>query len=361
MKFREIRNYSNGIIELDNKTLSDQLEQFIVEHEEYLKYLKKPRVINLFDKHQFKSLHRTLDGRMKSLVNDGDKNRKQSNPLEIDEIKFVLNSPAVAVDNPKGLMRRVWIWLTLLCCLRGGDAKRLKASWLKELDDGGMWLELPKEKNHAGGIKDPYAESGNSLIPPDVPGNIYTPIADIQKYLSKRPNNVDDDYFFVAINTPKKVYHGDWYLTSKLGKESHDTMMHNICKDAKLDFKGRCITNHSMRSTGIHNLVELGVTLDEQMIFSQHKTIAGVSAYQHQSLKRKRNNVSLLIPVEEAEPNSHIALKDSTANYINNGFSDLLSSKFSEAKIDDELETIDNKFKAKDNKSKAAVAVQGPY
>lgn len=321
MKFREIRNYSNGIIELDNKTLSDQLEQFIVEvrksnGQDYKapslytgfcaiargisEIFEETRVINLFDKHQFKSLHRTLDGCMKSLVNDGDKNRKQSSPLEIDEIKFVLNSPAVAVDNPKGLMRRVWIWLTLLCCLRGGDAKRLKASWLKELDDGGMRLELPKEKNHAGGIKDPYAESGNSLIPPDVPGNIYTPIADIQKYLSKRPNNVDDDYFFVAINTPKKVYHGDWYLTSKLGKGSHDTMMHNICKDAKLDFKGRCITNHSMRSTGIHNLVELGVTLDEQMIFSRHKTIAGVSAYQHQSLKRKRNNVSLLIPVEEA-------------------------------------------------------------
>ncbi|CAG8615771.1 15241_t:CDS:2 [Gigaspora rosea] len=254
------------------------------------------------------------------LVNDDDKNRKQSSLLEIDEIKFILNSSAVAIDNPKGLMRRVWIWLTLLCYLRGGDAKRLKASWLKELDDNGMRLELPKEKNHAGGIKDPYAESGNSLILPNIPGNNYTLVADI------------------------RIYHGDWYLTSKLEKGSHDTMMHSICKDAKLDFKGRCITNHSMRSTGIHNLVELGVTLDEQMIFSQHKTIAGVSAYQHQSLKRKRNNVSLLIPLEEAEPNSHepdscepdshkpdscIALKDSTSNYINKGFSkasDLLSS-----------------------------------
>ncbi|KAF0336272.1 zinc finger mym-type protein 2-like: PROVISIONAL [Gigaspora margarita] len=321
MKFRELRNYSNEIIDLDNKTLSDQLEQFIVEirksnGQEYKapslytgfcalargisEIFEEIQVINLFDKYQFKSLHRTLDGRMKSLVNDGDKNRKQSSPLEIDEIKFILNSPAVAVDNPKGLMRRVWFWLTLLCCLRGGDAKRLKASWLKELDDDGIRLELPKEKNHAGGIKDPYAESGNSLIPPDIPGNIYTPVADIRKYLSKRPNNAEDDYFFVGINTPKKVYHGDWYLTSRLGKGSHDTMMHSICKDAKLDFKGRCITNHSMRSTGIHNLVELGVTLDEQMIFSRHKTIAGVSAYQHQSLKRIRNNVSLLIPIEEA-------------------------------------------------------------
>ena len=140
------------------------------------------------------------------------------------------------------------------------------------------------------------------------PGNTYTPIANIKKYLTKRPNNVEGDYFFVSINTPKKIYCGEWYLSTKLGKGSHETMMRNICTDSGLDFKDRSITNHSMRSTGIHNLVESGVTLDEQMTFSRHKTIAGVSAYQHQSIKRKRDNASLLIPTKD------VALKDST-NY----------------------------------------------
>src|SRR5690348_11455924 len=101
---------------------------------------------------------------MKSIVDKGDKNRKQSDPLEADEIKFLLNSPATSTNDPKGLLRRVWLWVSLLCCLRGGDAKRLKASWFKELDNGGMQLELPKEKNHAGGIKDPYAEAGSGFI-----------------------------------------------------------------------------------------------------------------------------------------------------------------------------------------------------
>ncbi|CAG8823238.1 11804_t:CDS:2, partial [Dentiscutata erythropus] len=154
------------------------------------------RVVNIFDKHQFRSLHRTLDGHMKSIVEKGNKNR---------------------------LLRRVWIWLSLLCCLRGGDAKRLKASWIKELDNGEMQLELPKEKNHAGGVKDPYAEAGISFIPSDSLENAYTPVADIKRYLLRRPNNVEDDYFFVSINVPKK--------------------------EAKLDFKSRNITNHSMRST----------------------------------------------------------------------------------------------------------------
>jgi hypothetical protein len=235
MKFRDI-------VELDNKTLSDQLEQILVEvrksngqeykasslyvgfcaiAREISEIFENIKVINLFDTSQFKSLHRTLDGRMKSIADQGNNNRKQSDPLEIDEIKFILNSPATTIDTPKGLLRRVWIWLTLLCCLRGGDAKRLKASWIIEMDDGGIKLELPKEKNHAGGIKDPYAVSGISFIPPDTLGNVYTPVADIKNYLTKRPNNVENDYFFVSINTFQKIGCGEWYLTTKLGKGSH--------------------------------------------------------------------------------------------------------------------------------------------
>ncbi|PKY24914.1 hypothetical protein RhiirB3_439654 [Rhizophagus irregularis] len=99
-------------------------------------------------------------------------------------------------------------------------------------------------------------------------------VNNIKKYLTKRSNNVEGDYFFVSINTPKNINHGEWYLSTKLGKGSHDTMMRSICINSGLNFKDRSITNHSMRSTGIYNLVESGVTLDEQMTFSRHKTIA---------------------------------------------------------------------------------------
>ncbi|KAF0433612.1 Zinc finger MYM-type protein 2-like: PROVISIONAL [Gigaspora margarita] len=301
-------------------TLMNQLEPFIVEvrksnGQEY-------KALSLYTRFCTLVLYRTLDGRMKSLVNNDDKNRKQSSPLEIDEIKFILNSPAVAVDNPK--------------------------------DDDNMQFEKLKEKNHAGGIKDLYTESGNSLILHNIPGNIYTLVANIRKYLFKCPNNAKNDYFFVGINTSKKVYYGDWYLISKLEKRLHDTMMHSICKDAKLDFKGCCITNYSMRSTDIHNLVELESNF-----------------YEPNSCKPDS------CEPDSHKPNSCIALKDSTFNYINKGFfkaSDLFSSKFNKkktevvakakvnnkpeadtkAKVDNELEAkASNKFKAKDNESKA--------
>ncbi|CAB4460149.1 unnamed protein product [Rhizophagus irregularis] len=141
------------------------------------------------------------------------------------------------------------------------------------MDDNEIKLELPKEKNHAGGIKNPYAISGTSFISRDTSESVYTPVADIKKYLTKRPNNVEGNYFFVSINTPKNINHGEWYLSTKLGKGSHDTMMHSICIDSGLDFKDR-----------------------------------SVSAYQHQSIKRKQDNASLLIPTKD------VALKDST-NY----------------------------------------------
>ncbi|RIB21987.1 hypothetical protein C2G38_2175095 [Gigaspora rosea] len=117
-KFCQLHGYLNDIKELDDKILSEQLEQFVVEvcksnGQEY-----KASSLYTVDKNKFKSLHKTLDGQMKAIVE------------------------------------------------KGSDAKHLKASWLKELDNGGMQLELPKQKNHAGGIKDPYAEAGLSFILP---------------------------------------------------------------------------------------------------------------------------------------------------------------------------------------------------
>ena len=77
------------------------------------------------------------------------------------------------------------------------------------MDDDGMQFKLPKEKNYAGGIKDQYTVSDISFIPSNTLENIYTPVADIKKYLIKHSNNVEDDYFFVSINTSKKIYSGE--------------------------------------------------------------------------------------------------------------------------------------------------------
>ncbi|CAG8841330.1 33_t:CDS:2, partial [Gigaspora margarita] len=74
---------------------------------------------------------------------------------------------------------------------------------------------------------------------------------------------------FIPSDIPGNTYTP--YLPSKLRRRSHDTIIYTICKYTELDFKG------------IYSLVE-------------------------------SDNVSYLIPVEEAEPS---ALKDSTTIHNN--------------------------------------------
>ncbi|CAG8563271.1 4150_t:CDS:2, partial [Scutellospora calospora] len=297
-RFYKLHEYSNEIKELDNKTLSDQLEQFIVE-------------IHKSNSQEYKAS--SLYTRFCAIAQE---------ISESDEVKLILNSPATSTDTPRGLLQ-------------------------KELDNSGMQLKLPKEKNHVGGIKDLYTEAGISFIPPDALENIYIPVADIKKYLSKHIDNTEDDYFFVGINTKKNIYHSEWYLPTKLGKGSHNTMMHTIYIAAKLDLKGYTITNHSMRSTGIYSLMESDVTLNEQMIFLRHKTIAGVSAYQHQSVKHKLDNVSRLIPINEAELGSHLVVTSThelESHLVLNDSTSIITIKKSETFKDDKLDNEELKF-----------------
>ncbi|CAG8674518.1 16222_t:CDS:2, partial [Funneliformis mosseae] len=73
----------------------------------------------------------------------------------------------------------VWFWLTLLCNLRGGDPKRLKNSWIFINEDRSIEVNIPREKNNAGGAKNPYNAGRHNYILADQPNN-YSPVADLK-------------------------------------------------------------------------------------------------------------------------------------------------------------------------------------
>ncbi|CAI2201376.1 7597_t:CDS:1, partial [Funneliformis geosporum] len=98
------------------------------------------------------------------------------------------------------------------------------------------------------------------------------------------------------INTSRKIYHGNWFCDSTLGKHFHDNMLKNIIADCKIDAKGRNLVNHSMRSTGISLWMLLGISHAEQMDITGHRTLAGISSYSTSTVQQRKNNVSLLIP-----------------------------------------------------------------
>ncbi|PKY43997.1 hypothetical protein RhiirA4_418701 [Rhizophagus irregularis] len=154
------------------------------------------------------TLHEIFDGQIKQIQDNQDTSRKKTDALEMCKIKTILDSPNIQTDTPKGLTYHVWFWLTFLCNLRGGDPKRLKNSWIVLNENHSIEVNISCEKNNAGGAKNPYNSGRHNYIPPDLPNN-YLPVADILLYQSKRLKNCKISEFFLRINTPQEIYHGN--------------------------------------------------------------------------------------------------------------------------------------------------------
>ncbi|CAB5369060.1 unnamed protein product [Rhizophagus irregularis] len=110
--------------------------------------------------------------------NNQDTSHKKIDALEMCEIKTILDSPNIQTDTPK---------------------------------DHSIEVNIPREKNNAGGAKNPYNSGRHNYIPPDLPNN-YSPVADIllyDLYQSKRPKNCKTSEFFLKINTSREIYHGN--------------------------------------------------------------------------------------------------------------------------------------------------------
>jgi hypothetical protein len=112
---------------------------------------------------------------------------------------------------------------------------------------------------------------------------------------------VKQQNFFLCINTPKEVYHGNWFADAKLGKNTHDTMLKSIVTDCGININGHNLVNHSMRSTGISLWMLLGIPHAEQMDITGHRTIAGISSYSTSTVQQRKKNVSFLIPQKEVQ------------------------------------------------------------
>ncbi|GBC25786.2 zinc finger MYM-type protein 3-like [Rhizophagus irregularis DAOM 181602=DAOM 197198] len=259
--YREAANFTNPLELLDDTTLQEQL-CFAAIARGLSDIFYPNRIINIHGKHKWKRLHEIFDGRIKQIQDNQDTSRKKTDALEICEIKTILDSPNIQTDTPK---------------------------------DHSIKVNIPREKNNVGGAKNPYNSGQHNYIPPDLPNN-YSPVADILLYQSKRPKNCKTSEFFLRINTPREIYHGNWFSDLKLGKNSHDNMLKNIVADCKTDANGRNLVNHSMRSTGISLWMLLGISHAEQMDITGHRTLAGISAYSTSTAQQRKKNVSLLIP-----------------------------------------------------------------
>ncbi|CAG8760847.1 16094_t:CDS:2, partial [Racocetra fulgida] len=130
---------------------------------------------NIFDKNQFPRLYATIDGKIKLLQDTNHRQTSKSDSLTNNEIIQILNHEDLLQDTPTAITYRVYFWLCLLCGLRGGDAKRLQYDHVKENDSNGLTVTIPREKNHAGGLKNLNNSGRVCRIPPDTQDK-FTPV-----------------------------------------------------------------------------------------------------------------------------------------------------------------------------------------
>lgn len=100
------------------------------------------------------------------------------------------------------------------------------------------------------------------------------------------------NFFSWGIESKVNIENGKWFKKEKLGKYTHQKLLKNICNDCDINIGKRHIVNHSLRTTGIMQLSELGTPTDQIMAFSGHCSLAGLSSYQDITKKQKIDNVS---------------------------------------------------------------------
>ena len=102
----------------------------------------------------------------------------------------------------------------------------------------------------------------------------------------------DDAPFYLAINhRAKNLDTQKWYKAAPLGKNKLGKLLKDIATEGNL--KGK-FTNHSVRKTGITNLLHAGVppTLITQV--SGHKNVESIKNYAYASAKQQKAMANIL-------------------------------------------------------------------
>ncbi len=122
-------------------------------------------------------------------------------------------------------------------------------------------------------------------------------------YKENRPASMmgDDTPFYLCVN---HIDHpqAPWFKAQAVGRNTLAAMLKTMVKDSGIDNKR--ITNHSLRKTGITELVDHGFDAASVCAYSGHKNQNSIQNYAHISNKRRRNMQSVLVEKATASTSS---------------------------------------------------------
>jgi hypothetical protein len=278
------------------------IERHLLQHDRHIKISKNPA---------FQRSNKMLEAKLKAIRREGKENVQHKPPIEPGDIKKIQSSPFLSVDNPHGLLRKTWFYVTLYWCRRGCEGqrnlRRESFTFKKDADENEYAIMTHQEltKNHQGGANENKSmENLTRLYSTGVQGDAYSCL---KLYLEKL--NPSQEAFF---QRPKNIYKPEesvWYENKPLGIHKLAGMMKEISVGAELS---KIYTNHSVRATAITMLSDASIPARHIMTISGHNNEQSLASYNARPSTDQLKKCSAIISRGITPESSEIVSRPST-------------------------------------------------
>ena len=247
------------------------------------RYLNNPpfnRGISITKGTEFQSSNKLLQSMIKLNKRENNENTKHKPPIPAADLQKLKSSNTIRGDSPLGLLRNVWLNISLYWCRRGREGQRqlTKQSFQFLFDDNGReYASMTHDeatKNHPGGIEDISSVEKEARMYSTSEDPLFDGLNCLKNYIQKL--NPNCEAFFQYPKRAVKPEDDVWYENKPLGVNKLDGMMKEISKLASLS---RIYTNHSVRATAITLWSDAQVPSRHIMAISGHRSEASLKSY----------------------------------------------------------------------------------
>ena len=274
--------------------IRNALERYLATYDRHIKITKNP---------VFRRSNKMLESKLKRLRREGKENVQHKPVIEQADLVKIQNSPFTSPDNPSGLLRKTWFFVTLHWCRRGFEGQRnlRRNSFEFKVDaEGQEYVVMTHQelsKNHQGGFQENKSdEILTRLYSTGTPDDAYSCL---KLYLSKL--NPRQEAFYQRPKPSVQSTDTVWYENKPLGVNKLASMMKEISTGAGLS---KIYTNHSVRATAITVLSNNSVPTRHIMSISGHSNEQSLSSYNSRpsadQLKRCSAIISAAVTTESS-------------------------------------------------------------
>ena len=255
---------------------------------------------NFLDKNdvRFAEFHKTLDSVCSQLHSQGvGASTNSAAVISLEDEEVLLDRKIMSMDNPISLQNMVFFYVSLHCCLRGGQEQRdlsiqqfsrFPSDTANYEDDTYYQYTEFISKNNQHRFKDIHSKNKSVKIFA-IPNSRKCPVKLLDFYFSRLPADPKAFYLRPLINTPEPGK--AWYVNVPVGINTLRVMMTKMSEKGCLTTK---YTNHSLRATSTSRLFASNVPEKLIQEKSGHRSLAGLRAYERTTQQQEQSMTKIL-------------------------------------------------------------------